>query len=212
MAIEKIGKVSSQSVHKGTGKNWTEWISILNRTGAAGWSHQEIVAFLKKKYKLGPWWQQGVTSGYEIHIGRRVEGQTLKGDYSVTITKAFPLDVKALWNLVTSKKGVTNWLDPMSEFVFRAKSQYEIAGGIFGELRTMKAPQRLRLTWQDMEWEKPTTLQINVIPIRGKKGKSMLVIQHEKLKTAQLKEEMRKRWRKAAERLLSISNEREFRK
>jgi activator of HSP90 ATPase len=202
--IERIGQVSTASVHKGSGKHWREWINILDRAGAGGWTHQEIVAFLKKKYKLRPWWQQGVTIGYEIHTGKRVPGQTLKGDYSVTSTKAFAIDAKSLWKLVSSAKGIDIWLQPLSSFSLRPKSQYEVAGGIFGEVRTMKAPQRIRMTWQDSDWEKPTTLQINVYP---KKGKSMLVIQHEHLKTASLKEEMRKRWRRALEKLLIASKQ-----
>src|SRR5689334_3953453 len=99
-AIERIGRVSSTSVEKGTGKGWAEWLQILKRAGASNWTHQEIKAFLKKKYKLTPWWLQGVTYGFEVHSQRRVDGQSLKGDYSVTITKTVDASGSELWDFM----------------------------------------------------------------------------------------------------------------
>src|SRR5688572_1797323 len=77
--IEKIGKVKSESVLKCTGKSWAQWIAILEKAGARWMTHKEIVAFLKK-YKLSQWWQQGVATGYEMHIGRKAEGRNEKGE------------------------------------------------------------------------------------------------------------------------------------
>src|SRR4051812_31302930 len=103
--IEKIGKVSNQSVLKGTGRGWAEWIRLLEKAGAKHWSHQEIVAFLHKKHKLGPWWNQGVTHGFELATGRRMEGQNQKGEYSIVTTKTFPLSNKKMWQLLESQEG-----------------------------------------------------------------------------------------------------------
>jgi hypothetical protein len=72
---EKIGKVSSGSVFKHTGKGLKEWVGILERAGANSWTYQEIVDFLKKKHRLTPGWQQGVALGFEIGTGRRKVGQ-----------------------------------------------------------------------------------------------------------------------------------------
>src|SRR4051812_34858442 len=98
---EKIGRVSAVSVHKGTGKDWDEWLKLLNQAGAKSWTHQEIVTFLKKKHKLSLWWQQGVTLGFELATGRRVEGQSLKGDYSVAITRSLPVSHRETWRFMT---------------------------------------------------------------------------------------------------------------
>ncbi len=107
MQYEKVGRVSSASVLKCTGKSWDQWVELLNNQGAANWTHKEIVAFLKKKYKLGPWWQQGVTSGYEIAIGRKVEGRNDKGEYSIAANRTVPADVKVLWKFLLSEKGLS---------------------------------------------------------------------------------------------------------
>jgi hypothetical protein len=197
--IKAIGRVSSESVLKGSGKNWDQWIAILDRAGARSLTHQEIVAWLKKKHKLTMWWQQGVTGGYEIHIGRRVEGQNLKGDYSVTVTKSLSVNQKTLWTKLWSPEGLLLWLKPMSDFTLKKKSQFEVEGGIFGEVRSFKAPLRARLSWQDSDWLKPTYLQIYVA--KRPREKSILVFMHDGLKTAAAKEQMRKYWREAASRI-----------
>ena len=100
MKYSKIGRVSSASVEKGTGRGWDEWIPLLTKAGALGWTHKEIVQFLKKKYKLSPWWQQGVTLGFEVATKRRIDGQNQKGEYNVTATRSIALEAKALWKLL----------------------------------------------------------------------------------------------------------------
>ncbi len=193
--MNKIGRVTSASVHKGTGRDWGEWLGILNRVGAKSWTHQEIVAFLKKKYKLSPWWQQGVTLGFELATGRRQEGQSLKGDYSLTATKSMSITVEKLWRFVTSREGTQVWLKPLSPFSLRVGAEYECEGGIFGRVRTLKAPERVRLSWQDTDWPKPTMMAVMLIPRPG--GKAVFVIQHDGFTSPALRETMRLHWKTA---------------
>lgn len=197
--IQKLGRVSNASVRKGSGKIWDEWVTLLDRAGARGLTHQEIVALLNKRYKLTPWWAQMVTGGYELHIGRRIEGQNLKGDYSVTITKAFALTHKELWKKLWSAEGIAAWLNPMGDFTLKKKSTFEIEGGIYGEVRSFLPPVRARLSWQDSDWPKATYVQIYVVKRPGKK--SILAIMHDNLKSAVLKEQLRQHWRAGIERL-----------
>lgn len=200
---EKIGMVSSKSVEKHTKKNWDQWIEILNQAGAQHWNHKEIVAFLKKKYKLSMWWQQGVTSGYEIAIGRRVMGQNLKGEYSTTVTKTFPIGAKAAWKLICSPEGLAVWLKPLSDFELKPKRSFECEGEIYGEVRTMKAGQRARLSWKETEWDKATVMQVMVIP--RPKNKCMVIFQHESIKDSRTKQQLHARWRQAANDLAELA-------
>ena len=198
--IDKIGKVSTASVEKGTERGWTEWMILLNKAGAQHMSHQDIVQLLKKKFKLGPWWQQGVTLGYELHIGRRIEGQSLSGQFNGMASRTLPVSQKKLWKFLTSEEGQHIWLKPLSPLKFKPKNFYEADGGIFGELRTMKAPERARLTWQDTEWDKPSVLNIMVIPRAGEKA--ILVFQHDALKDGRLRIQMKDHWKRVLEDLI----------
>lgn len=200
VSIAILGTVSSTSVEKATQRTWDEWISILNKLGANVLTHQEIVQILARRYKLNLWWRQQVTMGYEIHIGRKIPGQNAKGLYSMTVTKTFPVDQKSMWKILTSPEGSRLWLKPMSDMAFIPKTPYEVEGGIFGEIRTLKAPLRMRLTWQDSDWEKPTILQIYIAPRTS--HKCLLSFQQDGLKTVHLKEQMRTYWQTAMKSLL----------
>ena len=193
VVIEKIGITKTESVMKHTNKNWDEWVEILSKVGAHQWAFKEIVAFLKKKYKLTPWWQYVITMGYEIHIGRRMEGQNQKGRYTVTATKTAPLGQKKLWTFLTSEEGLNIWLKPLSPVNFKAKTSFEVPGEIYGEIRTMKAPTRARLSWNDQDWDKTTFVQLYLAP--RNKDKCLLAFQHENLMDARAKEKMRLYWK-----------------
>ena len=201
--IEKIqigtsSSVSSKSLKKATGKNWDEWIKILDKAGAKHFSHAEIVRVLTKK-KLSTWWRQWVAIGYQVHSGLRIPGQNLKGHYSLVVTKTVRVDAKTAWKFLTSAKGLAIWLQPLSEFKVVPKASFESVGGYFGEVRTVKKNSRIRFTFQDPDWDFSTVLQLQVFS--KSKSTTMLAIQHEKLPSAKLKSEFRGRWREAIEQL-----------
>jgi hypothetical protein len=192
-----IDRVSDKVLKKHTGKIWKEWLQILNKAGAKHWNHQEIVAFLKTKHKQSTWWRQVVANGFEVSTGKRIAGQSLKGTYSATITKSVGVDHKIAWKWICSLDGVNVWLRPMSPLKIKTGETFEIEGGIFGEIRTLKAPQRIRFSWQDLDWDKATVVQLNVF--KRDKNKCLLVLSHEGLKTARQKAEMHARWRQTIE-------------
>ena len=192
---DKIAQISAQSVKKATEKDWATWIEILEQAGVRQWSHQEIVALLAKKYKLSLWWRQWVAIGYEIAVGKRVEGQNLKGQYSTTSTKSLDIEAKKIWNFICSPEGLKIWLKPLSEFELKPGHSYECLGEVFGEVRTVKPGSRARLTWQEIEWSKPTIVQILVVP--RPKRKSILAIQHENILDSRTKSRMAQHWRRA---------------
>lgn len=201
--IEKVGRLTSESLLKHTGKGWDEWIEILDAHGARYWSFKEITSFVKKK-KVNSYWQMLLAYGYEVHTGKRIDGQNQKGLYSVTTTKTMPKDQKTLWKIMSSNKGLNIWLKPMSEITFAPKNSFEIEGGIFGEIRTMKSPERVRFSWKDEDWEKSTFVQMMVHP--RPKGKSMLMFMHDSIKTERIREEMRERWKQATLKILEFIN------
>jgi uncharacterized protein YndB with AHSA1/START domain len=197
-----LASVSTESVKKNTKKDWDQWITILDKTPASSWTHQELVAFLKKKHKLSVWWQQVVARGYQVAKGLRVEGQTLNGQYSVTLTKSLSIPAKNVWQTSVSREGLAAWLKPMGEFEIRTGSQFEVGSGIFGELRTLTKGHKLRLSWVNEEWEKKTTVEFRVYP--RPKNKSMIVITHGNLLSARDKASMREQWQTALRDLLKV--------
>lgn len=198
--IDKIGRVTSASVQKGTGRNWDQWIGILEKAGARSWSHRETVELLTKRYKLTPWWQQGVALGFEYHTGKKIEGQNEKGEYSVSVTKSIPMARPKLWKWLISDEGQELWLRPLAPIAVEKGAEYEssgVDGGIFGKIRTLKAPERIRLSWQEVDWPKPNVVQVHIVA--RPKESCLLVFAQEGMRDARLKETMRSYWRARAE-------------
>ena len=199
--IEKIGRVTSASVHKCTGRHWHQWIRLLERAGAAQWTHREIVAHLKKVYKLSPWWQQGVATGYETHLGKKIPGYSETNGFSTAASRTFPMGTAELWKFIFSAKALKCWLKPLSEFSLQPKAAYEAENGVFGQVRTLKPRERLRMTWQEEDWAKASVLQIAFIPRTA--HKSVLVFQQDKLPNGRARAQMRDYWKQVLTELLA---------
>lgn len=193
--IENIGRVTSKSVRKHTDKEWHQWVQILAKAGADSWVHKDIAEFLVKKYKLSQWWCHIVATGYEVYIGRKIAGRNQKGEYQITVTKSLKVDGKKTWKFVSSPKGIAMWLAPMSKFALKPKSVYEREDGVYGEIRTMKAGHRIRLTWIDGDASEATTVVQVMVVHRAGRESSILCFQHEKLRDGRLKDVLRDHWR-----------------
>lgn len=97
MAQTKKPAISDAAVKAKTGKTWPQWFSTLDRAGGKEMAHQEMVAYLGKKHKVDPWWQQMVTNTYEQQIGRRKKYSTGTGDYQISLSKTFGVPLSALY-------------------------------------------------------------------------------------------------------------------
>lgn len=202
---QQIGKVSSESVEKHTGRGWKYWMDVLQKAGARTWTYQEIVAHLKKKHRLTPWWQHGVALGFEIFTGRRAVGQDAKGKYMVTATCSLPHSAHAVWNALMSQAGQAIWLDPMYSLELEPGAAFETNDGFYGEVRTLKIARRLRLAWQDPAWDFKTVLEVHLVPRPGQKA--ILVFNHTGLDSEQTKARLKIRWRAAADAVPGLLSE-----
>ena len=72
MAAQTIfRKIGDDAVKSKTGKNWKQWIAILNKYNVRKNGHRLAVKFLAQRYKIGPWWSQAVAIYYEWARGLR---------------------------------------------------------------------------------------------------------------------------------------------
>lgn len=198
--FNKIGGVSTQSVHKCTGKHWDEWVAALDKAGARDWTHKEIVAHLAKKHRLSLWWRQGVTTGYEIAIGRREPGQNQKGHYQMTVTRSFLVSAARAWRALLLPAAQNIWLMPTVPEKLKVGHVFETVDGFYGEVRTIKVGRAIRFKWLHPDWTRPTTVQLYVVP--RSKDKCILVIDHGGIKDAKTRLELRERWRPAIDALV----------
>ena len=80
-----LAGISDRAIKENTGCTWDRWVPMLDRLGAAEMRHGEIAALVSRKFKVGDWWTQTVTVGYERIKGRRAIGQRLDGHRSLLL-------------------------------------------------------------------------------------------------------------------------------
>ncbi|MEP6719049.1 MAG: DUF4287 domain-containing protein [bacterium] len=170
-------RMSDAAVAAKTGKNWKEWFSLLDKTGARKMSHQEIVKHLSTKHDVGPWWLQMVTVTYEQARGLREMHQKPAG-FQISVSRTVNTPLAKLYKSFANAKSRSAWLAEDGLVV-----------------RTATPDKSMRVTWND----KKTGLEINFYP-RGA-DKSQVVVQHSKLPDAKSSAKMKTYWGKALDRL-----------
>ncbi|HYI21185.1 MAG TPA: hypothetical protein VEX62_00985 [Candidatus Limnocylindrales bacterium] len=100
--------VADEPLHGPTSRSWSEWVRLLDESGAAEKPHTEIAHWLSAEHGVPGWWTQDITVRYEKHIGRRVtlqRGKTFSatGSRTVGVPVASALaawlddDIRASW-------------------------------------------------------------------------------------------------------------------
>lgn len=166
----KIAGMSDDVVKAKTGCNWERWVYALDRHHAAEMSHREIAALVNDKYKVGPWWGQMVTVGYERIKGLRERGQRRSGAYEAGKSRTYNVPVQTLFHAWADARTRKRWLD-----------------GAKVKVRTATAPKTLRLGWED-----GTIVAVGFMP----KGatKSAVALSHEKLPDKETAARLKQYW------------------
>lgn len=173
-AKKGLGGISDEAVLKATGCDWKAWLWHLDESGCAKMSHKEIAEFVSERWpKIGGWWSQMVTVGYEQARGLRAKNQT-KAGWQVSSSKTVSVPVKKLFAAWKDAKKRAAWLKDHRFTVKKAT-----------------APKSMRITWVDGK----TTLEANFYA-KGP-GKSYVALQHNKLASRKDVEKMRAYWTKA---------------
>ncbi|HNH87582.1 MAG TPA: hypothetical protein PLE93_10800 [Solirubrobacterales bacterium] len=163
--------LSSEKLTEATGKNWDEWLELLDQAGAIKRTHTEIARWLTDEQGVPGWWAQSITVGYERARGLREPGQRADG-WSVTASKTIEVPVEELFEAFERDTIREKWL-PDAEL----------------HLRTATAPVSARYDWGD-----GTTRLIVGFESLGP-NRSKVALEHEKLPDAQVADRMKDWWR-----------------
>jgi uncharacterized protein YndB with AHSA1/START domain len=166
--------MSDASVRKASGRDWREWVTLLDAARSTEKPHREIVAHVSS---LGTpdWWSQMITVGYERIRGLRDRGQRRGGGYSASKSRTFPVEVARLYRAIRNDKLRRRWLDVKTSF------------------RSGTPGKRMRMTWDDGS--------IVTFEFTAKGGKSAVAVGHEKLPDKAAAEAVKKAWAERFDRL-----------
>jgi len=174
----ELAGMSDASVKKATGCTWERWVRSLDKWGAATKSHREIVAMVST-FGAPDWWTQMVTVGYERIRGLRDKGQRRDGGYEASKSRTFDVPVRRVFAEFASDRARARWLDKNVT------------------VKSATAPKRMRLAFPD-----GTSAVVGFVP-KGP-AKTIVAIQHEKLRDRAAIETMKKAWGDAFERLSDL--------
>lgn len=102
-------------------------------------------------------------------------GRTRDTGYQIGARKSLPMDHREAWQHITSREGARLWLGDIPGFVFAKGATFRLANGTTGVIRVLQPESHLRLTWQPPGWERPSVIQVRVLP----KGEETVVAFHQ---------------------------------
>lgn len=105
-----LAGMSDAAIKEKTGCTWEKWVKALDYHGAESMSHRDIAKLVHEKYKVGPWWTQTVTVGYERIKGLRARGQRRDGTYEASKSRTFKVPVKTLFDTWSDSAAGENFL------------------------------------------------------------------------------------------------------
>jgi len=165
-----LAGMSDDKIAAKTGRTWQEWVRVLDADEAAALPHRDIAMLVHQKHRVGDWWAQTVTVGYERIKGLRERGQRRGGSYEATKSRTFNVPVKTLFRAWADDRTRRRW-----------------ANDVGARVRTATEPKSVRLQWPD------GTIVAAGFTAKGS-GKSMVALAHMKLPDREALEESRKYW------------------
>jgi hypothetical protein len=163
--------LSSEKLVEATGRNWEQWLELLDQAGAIKRTHTEIARWLTDEQRVPGWWAQSITVGYERARGLREPGQRANG-WSVSASKTIDAPVERAFEAFQRDSLLEKWL-PDAKL----------------SLRTATAPVSARYDWGDGS----TRLAVSFESLGPSRCRVRL--EHEKLPDAQIAERMQVWWR-----------------
>lgn len=155
-----LAGLSDESVKAKTGCGWEKWVYVLDRANADQWPHAKIAAHLHEKYRVGDWWAQMVTVGYERIKGLRAIGQRRDGGFEQSRSRTLPVSIATAYRAFKDGRTRAKWLPDVKLII-----------------RTAIADRSMRISW-------PDGTSIHVYFTAKGAGKTQVTVTHLKLADA----------------------------
>lgn len=124
---------SDESVQRATGRNWSEWVALLDAVDAHTWPHPDIARWIRANVDdVSGWWSQSVTVGYERIKGLRAVGQRRDGSYEINRSRTIRADLAAVYRACADPAQWPSWMP-----------------GADGEVTSTIEDRSVRIAWHD---------------------------------------------------------------
>jgi hypothetical protein len=164
-AYAAVAGMSDASIKKGSGREWSEWVKVLD---AYGNKEHRLMAEHISSLGVPGWWTQTVVVGYERIRGLRARGQRRSGTWEASKSKTFSVPVARLFKAWSEAKTRKKWLPEKVT------------------VRSTSSPKSMRMTWED---GRTVSLWFT-----DKGAKSAVAVQHVGLASKEEADRLKKFW------------------
>ncbi|HZM00508.1 MAG TPA: hypothetical protein VFD43_09680 [Planctomycetota bacterium] len=163
---------------KATGKGWAQWFALLDKAGGSKKDHKGIVACLYPRHLRDGWWSQMITVAYEQARGLRQKHEK-PGGFSVSGSKTVEVPLTHLFAAWADDAVRRVWLGPYAAFT----------------IRKVTPGKSMRITWID------GASHVDANFYAKGPTKSMVQVEHGKLRNATEAKKVKAYWGIALDRL-----------
>ena len=122
----------------------------------------------------------------------RPTGHTRDAGWEIGVSRTVPFPVEEVWDFLTSAAGSAVWLGAGVQRLDEPGAEYETVAGTAGQVRSFRPRDRVRLTWQPVDWDHDSTVQFTVRPVAGERTR--IVFHQERLVDRTERERQREHW------------------
>ncbi|WP_088547264.1 SRPBCC domain-containing protein [Paenibacillus aquistagni] len=122
-------------------------------------------------------------------------GLTESVGYQIGVRRTLPCSRLEAWNYLVSSQGLPAWLGDPQGLLIEVGNAYGSEDTAHGEIRVLRKEQQIRMTWQQLAWSRPSTLQIRLIEVRPQA--TTVSIHQEHLDDGGIRLQMKKKWEDA---------------
>lgn len=194
------GNLFRKDIKAETGREWEDWIRVLDEDNAATYSHDGLTAYLQEVHTASDKWAPLIAAMYGQKLGRKPVGQTAAVGFNIGVRKTAAIPKERIWSYLLSPAGLKLWIGDIFSLPLVVGSEFKSNDGTTGKLGVVKPYEKLRMSWQRKDWDKPSTLQIYLLS--PSKGKTTVSFHQEKLEDLYMREMMRLHWEKTLDTLL----------
>jgi len=125
-------------------------------------------------------------------MSERRTGHTKDAGWEIGVSRTVSFPTEEVWDFLASPAGSAVWLGSGVRRLDEPGAAYETETGTVGQVRGFRPQDRVRLTWQPVDWDHDSTVQVTVTPVGG--DRTRIVFHQERLVDAAERERQRGHW------------------
>ena len=135
---------------------------------------------------------------------KRPVGLTKEVGWQMGVRRTVPLSVEESWDLLVSEAGLKVWLGDPAKITLAKGEPYQLKDGTTGVIRVYKPLSHIRLTFDTVGAERPSTIQVRVLP---NDGRCTIAFHQEHLGSAAERKQRHRFFQQALDQLMELANQ-----